>query len=154
MRIDDAVERADLIDAQAAVKLAESETLEKTLDHNLRQRGFDTQSRLRHRCGGGSRPRARAACSASRRSSTRSALKAPFDGIIGIPRIDPGQYVQPGTIVATLQETIDRMKVNFTVPEQRVAGQVKVGKPFTAFFESRRHDLHRTGLGDRAAGRP
>lgn len=45
-------------------------------------------------------------------------LKAPFSGVIGIPRIDVGAYVQPGTLVTTLQN-LDDMYVDFTVPEQR-----------------------------------
>ena len=40
-----------------------------------------------------------------------------FGGTIGIPRIEVGQYVTPGTIVATLQD-LDTMRVDFTVPEQ------------------------------------
>ena len=47
----------------------------------------------------------------------QKALKAPFSGVIGISRIDPGQYLQVGTQVATLQD-LDTMKVDFTVPEQ------------------------------------
>ncbi len=56
----------------------------------------------------------------------QKAIKAPFTGIIGIPRIDVGQYVQPGTVIATLQQ-LDTMRVDFTVPEQQV-DQIKMGQ--------------------------
>ena len=46
-------------------------------------------------------------------------LRAPFAGMIGIPRVEVGQYVVPGTIYATLQD-LDRMYVDFTVPEQQL----------------------------------
>jgi membrane fusion protein (multidrug efflux system) len=46
-------------------------------------------------------------------------VEAPFAGTIGIPRIDVGQYVQPGTVIATLQQ-LQTMRVDFTIPEQRV----------------------------------
>lgn len=46
-------------------------------------------------------------------------LTAPFDGVIGIPRVEIGQYVVPGTIYATLQD-LDRMYVDFAVPEQQL----------------------------------
>jgi membrane fusion protein, multidrug efflux system len=47
----------------------------------------------------------------------QSAIKAPFSGTIGIPRVDLGQYIQAGTTVATLQD-LTRMRVDFTVPDQ------------------------------------
>jgi len=47
----------------------------------------------------------------------QSAIKAPFAGTVGIPRVDLGQYIQAGTTVATLQD-LTRMRVDFTVPEQ------------------------------------
>ena len=49
------------------------------------------------------RPRRRRSTS-SRRVLDRRQLRAPFGGTIGIPRIDVGQYMTPGTIVATLQD--------------------------------------------------
>jgi len=42
-------------------------------------------------------------------------IEAPFAGTIGIPRIEEGQYVATGTVVATLQD-LDRMRVDFSVP--------------------------------------
>lgn len=46
-------------------------------------------------------------------------LSAPFAGTIGLPRVDLGQYVAPGTIVATLQD-ISTMRVDFSLPEQEL----------------------------------
>lgn len=46
-------------------------------------------------------------------------LVAPFAGTIGLPQVDPGDYVAPGTMVATLQD-LDRLHVDFTLPEQRL----------------------------------
>ncbi len=58
-------------------------------------------------------------------------VTAPFDGVIGISKVDLGQYLTPGTVIGTLQET-DKMRIDFTVPEQSLTslklGQaVKVG---------------------------
>lgn len=53
-------------------------------------------------------------------------LTAPFDGTIGIPRVDVGQYISPGTVVATLQD-LDTMRVDFTVPEQQLP-LLKIGQ--------------------------
>jgi membrane fusion protein, multidrug efflux system len=122
VQLDDSVEKADLIDAQAILRLNES-TLERST--NLRTRGFDTQAAY---------DQAVAAVATARSKLARTeavidqkALKAPFSGVMGIPRINPGQYLQPGTIVASLQD-LKHMKVDFTVPEQLV-DKVKIGSP-------------------------
>ena len=53
-------------------------------------------------------------------------LKAPFSGTVGIPRIDLGQYLAPGTAVVTLQD-LETMRVDFSVPEQQLP-LLKIGQ--------------------------
>ena len=53
-------------------------------------------------------------------------LKAPFSGRVGIVTINPGQYVNPGDKLLTLQ-TIDPIFVDFTLP-QSSAGIIEVGQ--------------------------
>jgi membrane fusion protein, multidrug efflux system len=122
VQLDDSVERADLVDIQAAVKLSEA-NLERS--STLRSRGFDTQASYDQLV-------AQLATARSRMARVQAvidqkALQAPFSGVAGISRIDIGQFVQPGTVVTTFQD-LKSMKVDFTVPEQMV-GQVKVGQP-------------------------
>jgi membrane fusion protein (multidrug efflux system) len=121
VQLDDTVERADLQDVQAAVKTAES-NFERA--KTLSTRGYGTEANL---------DQASAALAAARSRQARlqatieqKALKAPFSGVIGIPRIDIGQYLQPGTVIASFQD-LQSMKVDFTVPEQR-ASEVKLGQ--------------------------
>ena len=54
-------------------------------------------------------------------------LKAPFSGTMGIPKIETGQYVAPGGIVATLQD-LKTMRADFSVPEQQL-GLLRIGQP-------------------------
>jgi membrane fusion protein (multidrug efflux system) len=122
VQLDDSVERADLVDIQAAVKLSEA-NLERS--STLRSRGFDTQASYDQLV-------AQLATARSRLARVQAvidqkALKAPFAGVAGISRIDVGQFLQPGTVVSTFQD-LRSMKVDFTVPEQQVQ-QVKVGQP-------------------------
>ncbi|MDE1942920.1 MAG: efflux RND transporter periplasmic adaptor subunit [Betaproteobacteria bacterium] len=56
-------------------------------------------------------------------------LVAPFEGRLGITTINPGQYLNPGDKVVTLQQ-IAPILVDFNVPQQR-AGQLKVGGKVT-----------------------
>src|SRR5690606_37662882 len=59
----------------------------------------------------------------------QKAIEAPFSGVIGIPRIDVGEYMQPGTVIATLQQ-LETMRVDFTVPEQRLSA-LRIDQPAT-----------------------
>lgn len=47
-------------------------------------------------------------------------IKAPFPGVLGFRTISPGAYVTAGTPLVNL-EKIDRLKVNFSVPEYYLA---------------------------------
>jgi membrane fusion protein, multidrug efflux system len=121
VQLDDTVERADIQDVQANVKTAES-NFERA--KTLSARGYGTEANL---------DQASALLAAARSRLARlqatidqKALKAPFSGVIGIPRVDVGQYLQPGTVIASFQD-LSSMKVDFTVPEQR-AGEIKLGQ--------------------------
>ena len=47
----------------------------------------------------------------------KTIIKAPFSGELGLRLVSPGAYVTPQTVICTLQQT-DKLKVDFTVPEQ------------------------------------
>ncbi|CAM3703249.1 membrane fusion protein (multidrug efflux system) [Polynucleobacter brandtiae] len=53
-------------------------------------------------------------------------LKAPFSGRVGIVMMNPGQYVNPGDKLLTLQ-TLDPIFVDFNLP-QSTAAQIQVGQ--------------------------
>jgi membrane fusion protein (multidrug efflux system) len=121
VQLDDTVERADIQDVQANVKTAES-NFERA--RSLSSRGYGTEANL---------DQASALLAAARSRLARleatidqKALKAPFSGVIGISRVDVGQYLQPGSVIASFQD-LDSMKVDFTVPEQ-MADDVKLGQ--------------------------
>ena len=47
----------------------------------------------------------------------KTIIRAPFDGVVGLRQVSPGAYVTPANIIATVQQ-MDKIKVDFTVPEQ------------------------------------
>ena len=53
-------------------------------------------------------------------------VRAPFAGQIGIRAVDLGQYLAPGTKIATLQQ-LDPIFVDFSLPQQSLA-QIHVGQ--------------------------
>lgn len=56
---------------------------------------------------------------------SKTTLRAPFSGTIGLRSISKGTYVTPATVIAKLVNT-DDLKITFSVPE-KYAPQVKVG---------------------------
>lgn len=56
-------------------------------------------------------------------------LRAPFDGHLGICAVNPGQYVNPGDKVVTLQ-ALNPLYVDFYLPQQALV-QLKISQPIT-----------------------
>jgi len=122
LQLDDAIETADLQAAKTQAAL-DQQSLQRAIE--LSDRGVGTTANL---------DAAQAAASASAAQVEKleallrqKTLRAPFGGTIGIPRVDNGQYLTPGTIVATLQD-LDTLRADFSVPEQRI-GELRIGQP-------------------------
>lgn len=47
---------------------------------------------------------------------SRTIIRAPFSGTIGLRQVSPGAYVSPQTVLATIQQ-VNRSKIDFTLPE-------------------------------------
>lgn len=122
LQLDDAIEKADIVAAKAQDVLMD-QTLARA--RTLSTRGVGAVSSV---------DEAEAASLAKKAEIAKlqavmeqKLLKAPFKGTVGIPRIELGQYLSPGTVVVTLQN-LDTMRVDFTIPEQTLS-EVKVGQP-------------------------
>ena len=59
-------------------------------------------------------------------SLSKTRIRAPFGGKLGLKNISPGAYVTPQTIVATIEQT-SQLKLDFSVPE-KYTGQIKRGQ--------------------------
>jgi membrane fusion protein (multidrug efflux system) len=122
VQLDDTQQEADLT-AQRAQAALDEQSLTRALE--LQRRGVGSETTVEQ---------AQAAASASRAQVEKleavleqKRLVAPFDGTLGIPRIDVGQYIAPGTVVATLQN-LDVLRADFSIPEQSL-GRVAIGQP-------------------------
>jgi membrane fusion protein (multidrug efflux system) len=121
VQIDDSIERAEMIAAQANIRLSESQVERAAA---LRKRGATSQAAFEE---------ARAQLDVAKSTLARlqavteqKAVEAPFAGVLGIPQVVVGEYVPVGKILVTLQD-FDRMRVEFTVPEQS-AGLLEIGQ--------------------------
>lgn len=137
VQLDDGPERADRAAAQAKADFAR---VQYERSRRLSATGFEARQLLDQR-----RAELDEAIAAVRQLDARIAQKqvrAPFAGQLGLRRVNPGQYLNPGDPVATLT-SLDSLFVNFTVPQQELAklhvgGAVEVaadawpGRAFTA----------------------
>lgn len=68
----------------------------------------------------------------------KKAVRAPFDGILGIRSVDLGQYLAPGSVIVSLL-SLDPIYVDFALPERH----------FSRLHTGQRLRLHLTALPDR-----
>jgi membrane fusion protein (multidrug efflux system) len=66
-------------------------------------------------------------------SISKTVVRAPFSGKLGLKNISPGSYVSPASVIAIINQT-DRLKLDFTVPEKYI-DQIKMGQLVTFTFE-------------------
>ena len=67
-----------------------------------------------------------AAAEQQRALVAKKSIRAPFAGRIGITAVNPGQYLNPGDKIATLQ-TFDPIYIDFTVPQTQLE-QIAIGQ--------------------------
>jgi membrane fusion protein, multidrug efflux system len=61
-----------------------------------------------------------------RTSISKTDVRAPFSGKLGLKNISPGAYITPATAITTISE-VNQLKLEFTVPE-KYSAQVKKGQ--------------------------
>ena len=120
--LDVSVEEADLRAQEAQVALAKTILNRR---QNLSQELATTQEEV---------DRARADLDVAHAQIARTkaviakkTIRAPFRARVGIADVHPGQYLDEGTLLTTLQGVSEAVNVDFAVPQQ-VAGSLQVGE--------------------------
>ncbi len=70
---------------------------------------------------------------------SRTVVRAPFSGKLGLKSISPGSYVSPASVIAIINQ-VDQLKLDFTVPEKYI-DKVKTGQLVTFTFEGQNKQL-------------
>lgn len=127
--LDQSIYNAELAQAQASLELSRAnfQRAQDLVEKNagtLRARD-EAQAALRND---------QAAVELARARLEKTKIIAPFDGIVGLRQVSVGQYLDPGDVIARLED-IDPLKVDFRVPEVyfRV---VKVGQPIAIAIDA------------------
>jgi membrane fusion protein (multidrug efflux system) len=76
---------------------------------------------------------------ALRAQVARKVIRAPFPGRLGIRAVNVGQYLNPGTVVTTL-DSLGGTFVDFSLPQEELA-TVKVGLPVRVTIEGTKEQL-------------
>ncbi len=134
--LDDDIERANVAEAEAALNEAR---LALDRANMLRQSSTVSQAQLETLIS--QHAIARAALDRARRRLADREVRAPFAGITGLARVDPGAIVDDDTIITTLDDRRE-IDVEFALPET-LYGRVAAGVPVVATaaaFPERRFD--------------
>ena len=115
IRLDDSVYRAELQQAQAQQALSRA-NFERASD--LFKRG-NAAARARDEALAQMRV-AEANVALAQALLQKTNIIAPFDGVLGLRALSPGDYVSPGDRVVNI-ESIDPVKVDFRIPETHAA---------------------------------
>ena len=126
VQLDDEIQKADLAATKAEAELSEQNYKRA---QTLRTQGVGAVSNVDTTAAALSSAKANVAKAQATLDLKR--LIAPFSGVIGISRVDIGQFMAPGNVVSTLQN-VDTMRVDFSVPEQELKNlsmgqEVKIG---------------------------
>ncbi len=121
--LDVSVEKAEMQAQQAEAALAE--TLLTRLERALESRATSRMEVDRARA---QLDAARAHISRIQAVIARKEIRAPFRARIGISDVHPGQYLNEGTLLTTLQGVDAAVHVDFSVPQQ-IAENLQPGEP-------------------------
>jgi membrane fusion protein (multidrug efflux system) len=121
VNIDDSVEQADL---KANIATLKNDDLALQRQLELAKTASTSKSTVDQ--AQATRDSAAAAVDRSRALIAQKSLVAAFSGRVGLRKIDVGQYVSPGTSIATLQQ-LDPIFVDFPTPEQNF-GALRIGE--------------------------
>lgn len=72
-------------------------------------------------------------------SISKTVVRAPFSGKIGLNKVAPGAYITPASVLATISQ-VDDLKLDFTVPE-KYSGQMKPGLLVTFYIEGSKKQM-------------
>lgn len=113
--LDDSIARAELAQARANLNLAEKNFQRAQM---LFKRGASNAQALDEANAEQQAARASLALSQARLDKTR--ILAPYDGVLGLRAVSPGDYLSEGQDIVNL-EVLDPLKVDFRIPQKAVS---------------------------------
>lgn len=124
VQLDDAQYRAQVTEAEARVKLSDSENrrVQKLFTKGVGSETDRDTTQANMKIND-------AQLDMAKINLEKTRIRAPFNGITGLRQFSPGDYINAGTELVQLVN-IDKMKVDFSIPEIHLLN-VNVGQSFT-----------------------
>jgi len=72
-------------------------------------------------------------------SISKTVVRAPFSGKLGLKAISPGTYVTPASVIAVINQT-DQLKLDFTIPE-KYTSKIRTGQLVTFTYGGSRKEF-------------
>jgi membrane fusion protein, multidrug efflux system len=113
IELDDSELQAHVADAEAQLKIAHL-TYDRMMQLTGNQNPFISEQQIDQAISTLGTAKANYALYQTRLAKTR--IRAPFAGYVGIRRISPGDYVQPGQDLVNLED-LHTLKIDFKIPE-------------------------------------
>lgn len=129
VRLDDSVAKARVQQARANLQLAGSQHRRSV---ELNKQGF--VSRQARDEAASNLAVQQAAVALAEAELEKTAIQAPFNGLVGLRTVSVGDYVGPGTDLVPI-EAVDPLNVDFRIPEQFL-GSVAVGSRLHVSFDA------------------
>ena len=121
--------RADDLVAQLQSLQASEQLAQANYKRSTEQLEAKAISQAQHEADEANLKSARAAVVQQEALVAKKTLRAPFSGRVGITKVAPGQYLNPGDVVVTLQQ-LDPIYIDFNIP-QRQLGSMSSGRSVT-----------------------
>jgi membrane fusion protein (multidrug efflux system) len=121
VQLDADVERANLASAQASLKLAKAD-----LERGQSLRSTDNISKATLEQRQSQYEVASAEVAALSAQIEKKVITAPFNGVLGIRKVNVGQFLDPGNAIVNIQD-LSKMLVNFSVSQKELS-DLKVGQ--------------------------
>lgn len=129
VRLNTASEEATLAALEASAKLAKTQAARwQQLGKDKLVSLDDVQSKLT------AAATAQAQADAQRALIAQKTIRAPFSGVLGIRKVNLGQYLAPGAAIVSLQQ-LDPIYLDFSLPEQLI-GKLKDGETVQATVDA------------------
>jgi membrane fusion protein (multidrug efflux system) len=129
VRLNTANEEATLRSLEAAARLA---TVQRDRWNSLAKEQLVSRDEAQQRATNAAT--ALAQVEAQRALIAQKVIRAPFSGVLGIRKVNLGQFISPGTAIVSLQQ-LDPIYLNFALPEQ-MAGKVLEGTTVRATVDA------------------
>lgn len=129
VRLNTANEEATLRSLEAAARLA---TVQRDRWNSLAKEQLVSRDEAQQRATNAAT--ALAQVEAQRALIAQKTIRAPFSGVLGIRKVNLGQFVSPGSAIVSLQQ-LDPIYLNFALPEQ-MAGRVLEGTTVRATVDA------------------